>query len=84
MNEIEKSTNIKKMSTNQINLIKWAEKQNTIPICINDGCNNNVAIRHWSVQGDPSLKTECSKCSTARKQNKILDGITFHKKTLIN
>ena len=68
------------MSLNKINLSKWFENGNTIPICINEGCENNVAIRHWSAQGDPSLKTECSRCSDARKKNKIIDGITFHKK----
>lgn len=57
-----------KMSSNKINLNKWLEKGNTIPICINEGCENSVAIRHWSSQGDPSLKTECSRCSCARKK----------------
>ena len=77
MSKIE--TNIK-MSLNQINLQKWIEKGNAIPTCINDGCENKVAIRHWSAQGDPSLKTECSRCSDARKKNKKIDGVTFHKK----
>ena len=67
-------------STNQINLEKWTNNGNTIPICINQGCWNNVSIRHWSSQGDPSLKTECSRCSDARKKNKDILGVTFHKK----
>ena len=71
MSKIE--TNIK-MSLNQINLQKWIEKGNAIPTCINDGCENKVAIRHWSAQGDPSLKTECSRCSDARKKNKKISG----------
>jgi len=79
MDEHEKSTD-KKMSTNQMNLIKWVETGNSIPTCINEGCENNVAIRHWSIQGDPSLKTECSRCSDARKKNKNIEGIVFHKK----
>lgn len=69
-----------KMSLNKTNLNKWVEQGKTIPICINEGCENNVAIRHWSAQGDPSLKTECSRCADARKRNKKIDGITFHKK----
>lgn len=69
-----------KMSTNKMNLNKWIEKGNTIPICINEGCNNNVNIRHWLAQGDPSLKTECTICYVARRKNKKINGITFHKK----
>ena len=69
----------KKLSLNKINLNKWIKK-NTIPICINEGCKNIVAIRHWSAQGIPSLKTECSKCTNARKKNKKIVGIIFHKK----
>jgi 5-methylcytosine-specific restriction endonuclease McrA len=71
---------IKQLSTTALNLKKWIEKGNTIPICINDGCDKPVAIRHWSAQGDPSLKTECARCSNARKQNKQVNGISFHKK----
>jgi hypothetical protein len=72
--------NNNKMSLNKSNICKWIEKGNTIPLCINHGCKNDVAIRHWSAQGDPSLKTECSRCSGARLNNKIVHGITFHKK----
>ena len=72
----------KKMSINKINLQKWIDTGNTIlPICINNGCNNNVAIRHWSIQCDPSLKTECTKCSCARKKIKIFKGLLFIKKS---
>ena len=70
----------KKKSINDINLKKWIEKGNTIPICINNGCDKYVAIRHWSAQGDPSLKTECIKCSDYRKKNKTIPGVIFHKK----
>jgi len=69
-----------KLSRNSIHLKEWMSKGNTIPTCINDGCNNQVAIRHWSAQGDPSLKTECSRCSDARKKDKAIEGVTFHKK----
>ena len=53
----------------KINLEKWLSNGNTIPFCINTGCNKNVAVRHWTAQGIPSLKTECTKCSKARKNN---------------
>lgn len=69
----------KKLSNNQVNLQEWASKGNSIPICINDGCANTVAIRHWS-SGIPSLKTECSRCSDSRKKDKHIEGVTFHKK----
>ena len=80
MTEIEPHTTNSKTSMNKINLQKWIDRGNTIPTCINEGCENNVAIRHWSAQCDPSLKTECSRCADARKKNKTVDGITFHKK----
>jgi len=70
----------KKRSTSKANLEKWTEAGKNLPNCINDGCTNAVAIRHWSAQGDPSLKTECSKCSGARIKNKTVRGVTFHKK----
>ena len=70
----------KKISKNSVNLKDWTGKGHIIPTCINDGCTNSVAIRHWSAQGDPSLKTECSRCSDARKKDKTIEGITFHKK----
>jgi hypothetical protein len=69
-----------KQSKNSEQLAAWSLKGNIIPNCINGGCTKSVAIRHWSAQGDPSLKSECSRCSTARITNKKLDGITFHKK----
>ena len=70
-------------SLNKSFLDKWIENGNSIPICINDGCHNCVTIRHWSAQGDPSLKTECSRCSTARKKEKEINGIIFHKKKIL-
>ena len=73
----------KEKSSNQIYLKKWTDNGNTIPICINQGCNNTVSIRHWSSQGDPSLKTECSRCADARKKNKEIPGVTFHKKNIV-
>lgn len=72
--------NYSKKSLNKVNLNKWIKEGNILPSCINQGCENRVAIRHWSAQGDPSLKTECTRCSTARTKNKKIDGIIFHKK----
>ena len=46
-----------KMSSNKINLNKWRKKENTIPTCINERCENSVAIRHWSSHDDSFLKT---------------------------
>ena len=80
MSNIETSKNNIKMSLNKTNLSKWIENGNIIPSCINEGCENFVAIRHWSAQFDPSLKTECSRCANARKKSKKVDGIIFHKK----
>lgn len=68
------------MTTNAIKLQEWLEKNNTLPVCINAGCSKPVAIRHWTTQGDPSCKTECSRCCDARKRNKTIDGVTIHKK----
>jgi hypothetical protein len=70
----------KKESNSRKNLKEWVEKGNTLPNCINEGCKNIVEIRHWTSQKNPSLKTECSKCSGARKNKKLIAGITFHKK----
>ena len=67
-------------SSNKTNLEKWINNGNSIPKCVNDGCDRNVAIRHWSAQGDPSLKTECSKCYNTRIKNIPIDGIVYHKK----
>ena len=67
-------------SVNQLTSEKWFSKGNKLPLCINDGCVNSVAIRHWSAQGDPSLKTECHRCYKARTAKKTLDGVVFHKK----
>jgi len=70
----------KKKSKNAEYLEIWKDSGKSIPECINLGCKKKVAIRHWSAQGDPSLKTECSRCSSARIKNKTIDGIIFHKK----
>jgi len=70
----------KPLSKSQIFKEKWLSSGNTIPTCINTGCENSITIRHWTAEGDPSPKTECSRCSTARKKGKTIDGILIHKK----
>lgn len=74
------TTRSKKLSLSKQHLQKWLDSGKSIPLCINIGCEKFVAIRHWSAQGDPSLKTECSRCSNARIKGKNIVGITFHKK----
>jgi len=69
-----------KISKNKEYTDKWIKEGNIIPKCINSNCNNNVLIRHWSIQGIPSLKTECGKCAKYRINGKIIDNIVFHKK----
>ena len=71
----------KKISQSKKCLNEWNEKGKVIPTCINDGCKKYVAIRHWS-NALPSLKTECSTCSSARIKNKKIDGVIFHKKQI--
>jgi hypothetical protein len=70
-----------KISQSKKYLHEWNEKGKVIPKCINEGCTKPVAIRHWS-NALPSLKTECSTCSSARIKNKKIDGVTFHKKQI--
>ena len=71
----------KKISQSKIYLHEWNEKGNVLPPCINEGCTKPVAIRHWS-NSLPSLKTECTRCSNARKSNKQIDGVVVHKKQI--
>ena len=73
-------TDSKKKSKHAEFLEKWTNDGKKIPTCINHGCTKPVAVRHWSAQGDPSLKTECGRCSTARTKGITIPGITFHKK----
>ena len=71
----------KKISQSKKHLHEWNEKGNVLPPCINEGCAKPVAVRHWS-NSLPSLKTECTSCSNARRSNKKIDGVTFHKKQI--
>ena len=71
---------LKKNSNNQINLEIWNSKGNVLPLCINSGCDNNVAIRHWSDAGNPSLRSECNSCISAKKKNKKKENVIYYKK----
>jgi len=64
-----------KISKNKEYTDKWIKEGNIIPKCINSNCNNNVLIRHWSIQGIPSLKTECGKCAKYRINGKTMKNI---------
>lgn len=56
---------------------KFYDSGNTLPKCINIGCNNNVSVRNW---GNWSFKTECNRCIRLRVKKIIQDNIVFHKK----
>lgn len=49
-----------------------------IPICSNEGCNNNVVVRDWKYY---SFKHHCSDCINRMKKNlPAREGVSFHKK----
>lgn len=66
---------MKKIS--EIQKEKFFERGFELPNCVNDGCNNKVAVRNWS---NWSFKTECSRCQNDRKKGTTRDGIIIHKK----
>lgn len=65
------------MSINQIQKEKFFANGNTLPKCVNDGCQNNVTVRNW---GNWSFKSECSRCIRNRKLGIVTEGVTVHKK----
>jgi hypothetical protein len=87
--KIEEETNVNISSThtpsnprsrNKDNLSAYRKLGLELPNCINDGCTRFVAVRHWNDDNLPSLKSECATCASARKNGKILEGISFAKK----
>ena len=48
-----------------------------LPTCVNEGCYNTITVREWKYQ---SIKSECSRCSNARKKGVLPKGIKIHKK----
>jgi len=82
MKEIKKKKAEKKAKVNELSKSELAKKEffdkgNKLPICVNDGCNNDVIVREWKYW---SFKSECSRCTQARKNNKKIDGVKIHKK----
>jgi hypothetical protein len=65
------------MSISETQKNKFYELGNTLPKCVNPGCENYVAVRNW---GNWSFKSECSRCQSDRKKGLIREGITIHKK----
>ncbi len=67
--------------TNSISKIqkeKFFKNKNKLPICINHGCNTQVAVRNW---GNWSFKSECSRCARSRTMGIVREGVVIHKKT---
>jgi len=56
---------------------KFYESGKKLPKCVNNGCNNEVQVRDWKYH---SIKSECSRCSGARKKGRTISGVTMHKK----
>ena len=62
-----------------INKENYLASGKTIPICVNEGCNNNVIVRDWKYY---SFKHMCSDC-TSRLQKGLPPrdpSVTFYKK----
>lgn len=55
----------------------YYEKGGCKPECINPGCTKDVA---WREKKYWSMKSECSRCMSARKKNKLIEGVTIWKK----
>ena len=56
---------------------KFYEEKNILPLCVNEGCFNNVAVREWK---NWSFKSECHSCMNARKEGRDISGVIRHKK----
>jgi len=65
------------MNISEIQKNKFYERGLQLPKCINQGCNNDVAVRNWS---NWSFKSECHTCQTNRKKGIVREGIIIHKK----
>jgi len=57
---------------------KFFEEGNTLPKCVNIGCDRNVQVRDWK---NWSFKSECSRCAVARIKGLQVEGVTRHKKS---
>jgi hypothetical protein len=56
---------------------KFFAEGHQLPICINEGCLNYVAVREWKYW---SFKSECSSCAYFRKKGLVKPGVKQHKK----
>ena len=56
---------------------KYFLQYESLPRCVNEGCDKYVSIREWKYW---SFKSECGRCSKARKLGKTLQGVIIHKK----
>ena len=55
---------------------EFFDKGNKLPICVNEGCENNVVVREWKYW---SFKSECGSCTDCRKKKLykiIMNGMT--------
>mgnify|MGYP001233935222 CR=1 FL=1 len=83
--EITKENFFKKIKGKKIGTLKPGDKcqrkfylsGNFAAKCVNKGCRNARNSRDWKYW---SFHPECSRCETARKNNKVLPGITSIKK----
>ena len=67
------------MSMSAVMKERFYNEGRVLPLCVNDGCDRNVAVREWK---NWSFKSECSSCSNRRiKTGVMLEGVTQHKKT---
>jgi len=64
-------------SLSQQQKVKFFAEGHELPDCVNDGCCNKVTVREWKYW---SFKSECSRCTNARKKGKTIPGVNIHKK----
>ena len=65
------------LTVNQKAQLDFWESDQTIPTCVNHGCDNLIQTRNW---GNVSQKSECNRCMADRKAGKTRKGVTTLKK----
>jgi len=58
---------------------RFFDEGNKLPTCVNKGCNNDVVVREWKYW---SWKSECSRCTNARKKGISIPNVKIHKKRI--
>ena len=76
-NEATITESKKELSKGQQAKKEFLDKGNKLPLCVNEGCNNDVVVREWKYW---SFKSECGRCINARKKGLKIPGIKIHKK----